>query len=327
MIIKVSFDDVSIAKLHGWMGWQIQFRLRSIVGSIRVIFGKFFCGLILLCIAVGTAHCQIFVTYPNDSTVGAYTTSGSTISASYITGFNTPEGIAVSGTDVFVSDFGTGTIGEYTTSGQTVNATLITGLYRPFGIAISGTCLYVANDQATLAEYSTSGALVNATLVPALADTDTFELAVSGSYIFTLGALGVNEYTTSGVKVNTSGLFVDSDPNCMAVSGTNLYVGNYDGSMSVFNTAGATENSKLFTGLNDPVAIAFAGSDMFIANAGGGGRISEYTTSGTPLDATLVTDINYVGGMAIAEPVPEPDTWGMLVLGTMLFLNFGRRRK
>jgi DNA-binding beta-propeller fold protein YncE len=69
-------------------------------------------------------------------TVGEYTTSGATVNASLISGLNEPVGIAVDGSDLFVTNLGTGTISEYTTSGATVNASLISGLNIPTGIAI-----------------------------------------------------------------------------------------------------------------------------------------------------------------------------------------------
>src|SRR5215471_11846498 len=50
-------------------------------------------------------------------TVGEYTTSGATVNASLLSGLNGPIGIAVSGSNLFVSS-GSG-IGEYTTAGAT----------------------------------------------------------------------------------------------------------------------------------------------------------------------------------------------------------------
>jgi DNA-binding beta-propeller fold protein YncE len=70
-------------------------------------------------------------------TIGEYMTSGSTVNASLITGFDSPQGIAISGNDLFVSNTGDGTVGEYTISGGTVNTDLISGLSGPYGIAIS----------------------------------------------------------------------------------------------------------------------------------------------------------------------------------------------
>ena len=48
--------------------------------------------------------------------IGEYTTTGTTVNASLITGLLHPLSIAVSGGDIFVLN-GNGTIGEYTTSG------------------------------------------------------------------------------------------------------------------------------------------------------------------------------------------------------------------
>jgi hypothetical protein len=50
-----------------------------------------------------------------------------------------PVGIAVDGSDLFVTNGFGNTIGEYTTSGATVNASLISGLNAPTGIAIIST--------------------------------------------------------------------------------------------------------------------------------------------------------------------------------------------
>jgi len=51
-------------------------------------------------------------------------------------GLDARAGIAVSGSNLFVTNFLGNTIGEYTTSGATVNASLITGLNDPAGIVV-----------------------------------------------------------------------------------------------------------------------------------------------------------------------------------------------
>jgi hypothetical protein len=56
--------------------------------------------------------------------IGEYTTSGATVNASLVSFYNAPtlgHGIAVSGSNLFVTNDGTNTIGEYTTAGATVN--------------------------------------------------------------------------------------------------------------------------------------------------------------------------------------------------------------
>jgi hypothetical protein len=57
--------------------------------------------------------------------------------ASLITGLNDPYGIALSGTDVFVTNLGRNTAGEYTAAGATVNASLTSGLIHPAGSAVA----------------------------------------------------------------------------------------------------------------------------------------------------------------------------------------------
>lgn len=106
-------------------------------------------------------------------TIGKYTTAGGTVNTALVPSY--PDslvdafGIAVSGSDMFVSFFGGSTISEFTTGGATVNASLITfadGLSAPDGIAIDGSDLFVANfGSNTIGEYTTSGATVNASLV------------------------------------------------------------------------------------------------------------------------------------------------------------------
>jgi len=97
--------------------------------------------------------------------IGAYTTSGATVSTALISSVINPRQITVSGSDLFVaSGDPSDTIGEYTTSGVTVNGALIPGLGTPaHGVAVSGSNLFVAISggagagAGTIAEYTTSG--------------------------------------------------------------------------------------------------------------------------------------------------------------------------
>jgi hypothetical protein len=68
--------------------------------------------------------------------IGEYTTDGATVNPAPISGLIEPVGIAVSGSDLFVTNVFGNTIDEYTTDGATVNPALISGLSAPFGIAI-----------------------------------------------------------------------------------------------------------------------------------------------------------------------------------------------
>ena len=86
------------------------------------------------------AGSTIFETDLNDSTVGAYTTAGTTLNAALIGAERANRHCGV-GLHSFVANATTGTISEGTTSGTLVNAALITGLDNPSGIALSGSHL------------------------------------------------------------------------------------------------------------------------------------------------------------------------------------------
>jgi hypothetical protein len=103
----------------------------------KVIASGLFAGLLgSLSPSAARAGGTIFETNLFVETVGEYTTSGATVNAALISGLSLPVGVAVLGSDLFVTN-GTA-IGEYTTAGAPVNVPLISGLSEPVGIAISG---------------------------------------------------------------------------------------------------------------------------------------------------------------------------------------------
>jgi hypothetical protein len=75
-----------------------------------------------------------------------------------------PQGIAISGGDLFVTNGHGNTVPEYTTAGALVDAALISGLADPVSIAPSGSDLFVVNQAGSVGEYTTAGATVNAAL-------------------------------------------------------------------------------------------------------------------------------------------------------------------
>src|SRR5580704_4828489 len=94
----------------------------------------------MLLIALGfSVHGQIFVGSSADSNIGEYSTSGSTVNASLITGVGNPWGMAWDGNaNLFVAAEGNRRVGEYTISGATVNASLISIRGDPTGVALDG---------------------------------------------------------------------------------------------------------------------------------------------------------------------------------------------
>ena len=122
---------------------------------------------------------------------------------------NSPQGVAVSGSNLFVMFALTGTIGEYdANTGAAINTSLVSGLSHSLtGIAVSGTNLFVAHDS-VVGEYdANTGAVINASLVTGLNATG---LAIVGNDLFVDNSgVGVGEYTLG----STPGTLTASNPS------------------------------------------------------------------------------------------------------------------
>ena len=72
------------------------------------------------------------------------TSTGTVVNAGLVMGLgSTPEGVAVSGTDLFVANAGNGTIGKCTTDGAIINRDFIIDVPDPRRLAVAGGVLYV----------------------------------------------------------------------------------------------------------------------------------------------------------------------------------------
>ena len=112
----------------------------------------------------------------SEFTIGEYTTSGTTLHASLISGLGFVGGLAVQGNDLFLSN-DQGFISEYATDG-TFLKTLVPGLDDPTTLTLNGNDLFVANSgNGTISEYTTSGDPVAPSLITGLSG-DVYGIAV-----------------------------------------------------------------------------------------------------------------------------------------------------
>ena len=82
--------------------------------------------------------------------------------------------------------------------------------------------------------------------------------AARADQIFVANGLAdtVGEYTTAGAPVNPALISGLSNPFGIAISGSDLFVANFNGTIGQYTTAGATLNPALISGLIGPYAIA-----------------------------------------------------------------------
>lgn len=213
--------------------------------------------------------------------------TGVAINTGFITGLNSPEGLAISGSRLYVSSELGSTVGVYdAATGATINANFISGLSVPFRLAISGNNLYV---------------------------TDPL-----------LNRVGVYD-ATSGAAINANLITGVTAPEGLTLSGNTLYVvdGNTVGEYDA--TTGAALSGNLITGLNHPTNLAIYGNDLFVVNFGSG-NIGKYdATTGAQLGTNLTPAWAIPESVAIG-PVPEPGGFALVCLGAFGILPTRRRR-
>jgi hypothetical protein len=271
----------------------------------------------------GEANAQIYVT--EYSFVSKYDNDGTRANADLISGFTDAWTVAASGSDLFVGDVDAGNVAEYTTNGAAVNSPLISGLGHTYGVAASGSELYVASDNANYTGSSlTAYTVIGGIATKAWNVTSSFgtpSIALSGSDIFLAtgsSATGIiEEYTTSGLLVNSDLVSDLAYPDAIAASSSDLFVVN-GSAVSEYSTSGTLVNSSLISFSPQTIVsgLAVSGSDLFVETNTNGlnGIIGEYTLSGAAVNASLVQGLTNGEGIAVQD-VPEPSVCFLLVAG------------
>jgi hypothetical protein len=207
------------------------------------------------------------------------------------------------------------TIGEYNLDGTTVKAPVVSGLNAPIPIAVSGADLFVSNDTTgTISEYilgATPGTITSSfpSLITGLPINTIGGLAVSGSDLFVTSTNGIGEYTLGA----TPGTIASSNPSLislqvnelgLAASGSDIFATNGSAIFEYTTSGTAVNPSPLISGLNDAGGLSVSGTDIFVVNEvsdpnNHNGTIGEYSTSGLPLNASLLTGLNSPSGTAV----------------------------
>jgi hypothetical protein len=231
------------------------------------------------CLIPATARGQIFISSPLGGTVGVYTTSGTPLNPTLLSGLGSPEEILLDGPNLFVGSAGSA-IGKYISDGTPVNPSLVSGLAQPFNIAISGSHLFVANGfSGAVGEYDAdTGTTINAALVTQI---NIGGIAVAGGKLFVVAASDgtIGEYdATTGAIINPALVSGLKNPEGLAISGSNLFVANrgisnsgyvpYSGSIGEYTLTGATVNASLISGLNFPRELAMLATISLSAASG-----------------------------------------------------------
>jgi len=297
----------------------------------------------LLALAAPPAMAQpagdIYVLNYWTSTVGEYTTSGSPVNASLVTGIQDLNYAAISGNSLYLSNEGSpNRVGEYNaTTGAAIKSSLVTlspGVAE--GVAVSGGNLFLVDTaDNVIGEYNaTTGAVINKSFITGL-NLPT-AIAISGNNLYVAddrngGGGYIGEYNaTTGAVINADLVSPVYYPEGLAVSGNDLFVAGL--TLGEYNaTTGAAINADLVSppGGGGFTGVAYFGGNLFTTNTPFGtiGAVGEYNaTTGATVNAALISGLGVPEGIVVVA-TPEPSTWLMLANGGAALLACGLRTR
>ncbi len=305
-------------------------------------------GLMIAVAMAATSHAQtILVADPNGSNgVSSYNIDGTLINSSLInlSGASPTyfEGLALSGSTLYVAKTGAPSVGVYTlngaggvsSSGTSVYGGGMTGLTTPYGLAVTATNLFITSfNNGDVFKYDFSGNQLASIYVGL---TNPYGLAVSGNTLWVSQATtGTGLNTIKGYSIstfsNTPTFTLTSDlslPHGLAVSGNTVFVANGgNGTISSFNATTGTSNGVLVSGLTGPQGITVFGSSLFVTGSDGTVKGFDASTGLALAGFTTITGLSSPYGIVVTE-VPEPATFAALAGATILgFAALKRRRR
>ncbi len=307
---------------------------------------SFLCKPVLLALAVLTCLCSVThdllgqTLYTaiggnpgNGGTVRAFNASNGTAVSGFTAPTDTisPDGVLVSGSNLFVADNQNNRVGVYSTAGGTAAASSLLNVPNPVGLALSGNILYVASKPSdnttdgTVTAYSVAGSNgavtfgTGNTIISGLNNPQglAFSSATADLYYVDANTNTVTAYNTTNkataFTINTMNTAQGITPLFVAVTGNYLFVSNASsGTVSEYNAAtGALLNASIVNGLSTPRGLAISGNTLYVSYGNASNGVADYTLNLANNSASVITTSFVTGysinGLAISE-VPEPAT-------------------
>jgi hypothetical protein len=269
--------------------------------------------------------------------VSRWNTSGTVENANFITGVTTPWTVAFdSSLNIYLTGFTAGYVAKYTVNGSLINANYITsGTSNPSGIAVNqtnGEIFVVNNGNNFVSKYNSDGSLVNATFQNVATSPDGIMLQGNDMYVVRWASSAVGQYTntgTSGTTINAS--FLTSNVptwrpfNIARDSVGNFYVSGSDRVLK-FDSSGAQDTGWVinYTGA---YGLAIDSSDNLYVGAFNGTTVGKFASNGSTINANFITGVSSVTSIAIQQNVPEPSTYVLGGLATLVLSAVARRRR
>ena len=229
----------------------------------------------------------------NGNTISLVNLINGNIILNWATGLFGPQGMAINGNYLYVSDSTTGNISQiWIGNGNMAKPNWATGLTFPSGIVIdtNGTYMYAAN-YGNIINYNnsignicqinmTNGTISNANWSVNLKGMS--DMVINGSYLYVANTYDANNPNIIGNSITQINFPSGTIANANWATGLNgpygividswgqyMYVSNYSGSgttVSQINMSNGSISNNFITGLNAPDGLALNGTLLYVGN-------------------------------------------------------------
>jgi sugar lactone lactonase YvrE len=286
---------------------------------------------------------NIFVSNFLGDNVTEFDSNGNVVNANYVSGLSNPEGLGFDESgNLYTANYGSPNIVQVGPGGSPVNSSFATFAgpqHWAGGMAIdSSGDIYVSNQGSfSVSKFSPTGNLLTTIGAGSLLSPQGVAIGPNGNlYVVSGGNDRISEFSPNGTIINLdfiplSGI-VGSPTGLAFDANGNIYVAEEQaqGYVAEFSPSGTLINASFATGLDEPIGMAFnASGDLYVVNSqvprnGVPFTVSEFNTSGDLIN-TLSGGLDNPTYIAI-EPVPEPSTWALFLLGAVGFTALHYRR-
>jgi sugar lactone lactonase YvrE len=262
--------------------------------------------LALLTVA-GSAEASIY--WANSgSTIGRANTDGSNATQTFITGANSPCGVAVNASNLFWTNDSDGTFGRSGLDGGGVTENLFGGADNPCGIAVDAAHIYWTNNVAagSLGRANLDGSAPEQNLIGPM--NHPCGVAVDANYIYWANrdGLTIGRANLDGSSPVQNFITLSNQPCGIAVDAAHVYWTYLDGTtVGRANLDGGSLNESFITGASHPTGVAVDANYIYWANTSAS-SIGRANLDGSGVNQSLVTGANVPLFVAVDVPPAAP---------------------
>jgi len=270
---------------------------------------------------------DIFVSRNSSGIISEYSSAGTTINPTVLSGLTSVGRMGISGNTLFFDDVHHASIGAYNILTGTYNPSFIyTGIsYNPFFYAVSGNTLYTADQTGDIHSYNlTTGAALSTITLPSGDVVNDMAIWRNNLYVIAdsnSGIIGDYDISTG----TYSHVLTVPGAEALAANSNDLFVATYN-KIYGFNLSGVGPSSFSITGPNLILGLGASDTDLYIAETGIH-AIGDYNLATGILNSLFITgDSSYSPFGVTVYATPEPQVI-ILLVGSLIALGGWQSRK